>query len=107
MAAWDDAVKTRLMAYCRIDILEERDEALLREFYDAAVSYMEQAGISEPEEATPRRAQYDLCVNAMVLDSWDHRDMKEPVNQVTENAAFRRRLNQLKFSEPTVSDSDT
>lgn len=107
MAAWDDAVKTRLMAYCRIDILEEGDEALLREFYDAAVSYMEQAGISEPEEATPRRAQYDLCVNAMVLDSWDHRDMKEPVNQVTENAAFRRRLNQLKFSEPTVSDSDT
>ena len=104
--AWNDTVKARLMAYCRIDVLEEGDEALLREFYDAAVSYMEQAGISEPEEATPRRAQYDLCVNAMVLDSWDHRDMKEPINQVTENAAFRRRLNQLKFSEPTVSDSD-
>ena len=97
MAAWDDAIKARLMAYCRIDILEDGEEALLREFYDAAVSYMEQAGISEPEEATPRRAQYDLCVNAMVLDSWDHRDMKEPFNQVTENAAFRRRLNQLKF----------
>lgn len=107
MAEWNDELKARLMAYCRIDVLEEGDEALFREFYDAAVSYMEQAGISEPEEATPRRAQYDLCVNAMVLDSWDHRDMKEPVNQVTENAAFRRRLNQLKFSEPTVSDSDT
>ena len=107
MADWDDAIKARLMAYCRIDVLEEGDEALLREFYDAALSYMEQAGISEPKEATPRRAQYDLCVDAMVLDSWDHRDIKEPVNQVTENAAFRRRLNQLKFSEPTVSDSDT
>lgn len=105
--AWNDTVKARLMAYCRIDVLEEGDEALLREFYDAALSYMEQAGISEPKEATPRRAQYDLCVDAMVLDSWDHRDIKEPVNQVTENAAFRRRLNQLKFSEPTVSDSDT
>ena len=107
MAEWSDTVKTRLMAYCRIDTLEEGDEALLREFYDAAVSYMDQAGISDPKEATPRRAQYDLCINAMVLDSWDHRDMKEPVNQVTENAAFRRRLNQLKFSEPAVSDSDT
>lgn len=107
MAEWNDELKARLMAYCRIDVLEEGEEALLREFYDAAVSYMEQAGISEPKEAAPRRAQYDLCVNAMVLDSWDHRDMKEPVNQVTENAAFRRRLNQLKFSEPTVSDSDT
>lgn len=107
MAEWSDTVKTRLMAYCRIDTLEEGDEALLREFYAAAVSYMDQAGISEPKEATPRHAQYDLCINAMVLDSWDHRDMKEPVNQVTENAAFRRRLNQLKFSEPAVSDSDT
>lgn len=107
MAEWSDTVKTRLMAYCRIDTLEEGDEALLREFYDAAVSYMDQAGISDPKEATPRRAQYDLCINAMVLDSWDHRDMKEPVNQVTENAAFRRRLNQLKFSEPAVSDLDT
>lgn len=107
MAAWDDAIKARLMAYCRIDILEERDEDLLREFYDAAVSYMEESGISEPKEGTRRRAKYDLCVNAMVLDSWDHRDMNEPVNQVTENAAFRRRLNQLKFSDPVVSDSDT
>ncbi len=107
MAEWSDTVKTRLMAYCRIDTLEAGDEALLREFYDAAVSYMDQAGISDPKEATPRRAQYDSCINAMVLDSWDHRDMKEPVNQVTENAAFRRRLNQLKFSEPAVSDSDT
>lgn len=105
--AWNDTVRTQLMAYCCIDVLEERDEDLLREFYDAAVSYMEEAGISEPKEGTRRRAKYDLCVNAMVLDSWDHRDMNEPVNQVTENAAFRRRLNQLKFSDPVVSDSDT
>ncbi len=104
---WNDTIKARLMTYCRIDALEEEDERLLQEFYDAAVSYMKQAGISEPEEATPRRAQYDLCVNAMVLDSWDHRDMTEPVTQVTENAAFRRRLNQLKFSDPVVSESDT
>lgn len=107
MAEWSDAVKARLMAYCLIDTLEDGDELLLHEFYDAAVSYMEEAGISEPKEATPRRAKYDLCINAMVLDSWDHRDMKEPVNQVTENTAFRRRLNQLKFSGPPVSDSDT
>lgn len=107
MAEWNDAVKARLMAYCRIDALEEGEELLLQGIYEAAVSYMEQAGISEPAAGTPRRAQYDLCVNCMVLDSWDHRDMKEPANQVTENVAFRRMLNQLKFSEGTVSDSDT
>ena len=104
---WNDAVKSRLMAYCRIDALEEGEELLLQGLYEAAVSYMEQAGVSEPEGETPRRAQYDLCVNAMVLDSWDHRDMKEPANQVTENAAFRRKLNQLKFSEGAVSKLDT
>lgn len=107
MAEWNDAVKSRLMAYCRIDALEERDERLLQEFYDAAVSYMEESRISEPKEGTHRRAKYDLCVNVMVLDSWDHRDMTEPYNQVTENKAFRRKFNQLKFSEPAVSDSDT
>ena len=104
---WDDAVKSRLMAYCRIDALEEGEELLLRGLYDAAVSYMEQAGISEPEAETPRRAQYDLCVNAMVLDSWDHRGTKEPVSQVTKNPYFRDSLNQLKMSEPAVSNSDT
>ena len=105
--AWNDAVKSRLMVYCRIDALEEGEELLLQMFYYAAVSYLEQAGVSEPKEETPRRAQYDLCVNAMVLDSWDHRDTKEPVSQVTKNPAFRDSLNQLKLPEPAVSDSDT
>ena len=105
--AWDDAVKSRLMAYCRIDTLEAGDELLLQMFYEAAVSYLEQAGVSEPKEKTARRSQYDLCVSAMVLDSWDHRDTKEPVSQMTENPAFRDFLNQLKLTEPEVSESDT
>ena len=33
----------------------------------------------------------------MVLDSWDHRDMKEPVNQVTEMQLSGGGSNQLKF----------
>lgn len=73
MADWDDAVKNRLMAYCRIDALEEGEELLLQGLYEAAVSYMEQAGISEPETGTPRRAQYDLCINYLVLDGYRRR----------------------------------
>lgn len=107
MAEWSDAIKARLMAYCRIDTLEDGDELLLQGFYEAAVSYMEQAGVSEPKTGTPRRFQYDLCVNAMVLDAWDNRDTKEPVSQATENPSFRHFLNQLKRTEPIVSDSDT
>ena len=99
--------KAALLAYCRIDTLEDGEEPLLQGLYDAAVSYMEQAGVREPEEGSTRKAQYDLCVNAMVLDAWDNRDTKEPVSQATENPAFRHSLNQLKRTEPVVSDSDT
>ena len=104
---FDNTIKARLMVYCRIDTLEDGEDLLLQTFYEAAVSYMEQAGVSEPKEGTTRRAQYDLCVNAMVLDAWDHRDMTVYSGQVTENPAFRQQLNQLKFSESKVSDSDT
>ncbi len=104
--AWNDAVKSRLMAYCRIDSLEEGDELLLQGLYDAAVSYLEQAGISEPAEETPRRAQYDLCVNYLVLDGYDRREVTITGTIVSENPAFRRMLTQLKLTEP-VSESDT
>lgn len=66
---------------------------------------MAQAGISEPPVGTPRRAQYDLCVNAMVLDSWDRREISVS-GTVSENPAFRRVMNQLKMTE-NVSNLDT
>ena len=102
----DDVVKRRLMAYCRIDSLEEGEEALLQGLYEAAVSYMEQAGISEPKEGTARRAQYELCVNALVLDGYDRRGMTDASASVGDNPALRRMLTQLKLTEP-VSNLDT
>ena len=105
--ALTDERKAALLSYCRIDALEEGEELLLQGLYDAAVSYMEGAGISEPQEGTSRRCQYDLCVNAMVLDSWEHRDLKETGASVSVNAAFRWLINQLKLTEPFVSDLDT
>lgn len=101
--------RMELLAYCRLAELKDDPEvvALLPALYDAAVGYMTQAGISPPEEGSPRAAQYDLCVNALVLDAWDHRDLKEPGTAAAENVAFRRMLNQLKLTEPVVSDSDT
>ena len=104
--AWNDAVKGRLMAYCRIDVLEEGEEAILQGLYDAAVSYLEQAGISEPEAGTPRRAQYDLCINALVLDGYDRRGTQTE-SSVGDNPQFRRMIVQLKLTEPAVSDLDT
>lgn len=107
MTEWSDELKARLMAYCRIDALEEGEELLLQGLYNAAVSYMEQAGVSEPKEDTPRRAQYDLCVNYLVLDGYDRRDVPIPGTIVSDNPMFRRMLTQLKLTEPAVSESDT
>ncbi|NBI08643.1 phage gp6-like head-tail connector protein [Colidextribacter sp. OB.20] len=95
--------KAALMAYCRIDELTADEEPLFEGIYQAAVSYMEQAGIAGPEAGTPRRGQYDLCVNALVLDSWDRRGAVSEARSghtMTDNVSFRHLLNQLKLTEP-------
>lgn len=99
--------KAALLAYCKLTELADDPEVevLIPAFYEAAVGYMDGAGVTEPQEGTARRAQYDLCVNAMVLDSWEHRDLKEPASQVSENVVFRRTINQLKLTE--VSNLNT
>lgn len=91
--------KAGLLAYCRIDALEDGEEDLLEVIYAAAVGYMAQAGVCEPDaEDTERRAQYDLCVNAMVLDSWDSR-WSASGPSVHLNPAFSGTLKQLQTSE--------
>ena len=99
--------RAALLAYCRLDELSVEEEELLSALYDASVGYMTQAGIREPPEGTPRRAQFDLCVNYLVLDSWDRRDASITGTVVAEDPAFRRLLNQLKLTEPDVPDLDT
>lgn len=105
--ALPEARKAGLMAFCRLDELSAEEEELLGVLYDAAVGYMSTAGVGEPPEGTPRRAQYDLCVNYLVLDSWDRRDVSFVGSSSTENGAFQRRMNQLKLTEPDVSNLDT
>ena len=99
--------RAELQAYCKLTEFAEDPEveALIGTYYGAAAAYMAQAGISEPPVGTPRRAQYDLCVNAMVLDSWDKREISVS-GTVSENPAFRRVMNQLKMTE-NVSNLDT
>lgn len=101
MTELNDARLAELLAYCRLTELADDPEVqrLLPLFYADAVSYMEDAGIAEPDEGTPRRAKYDLCVNFMTLASWDRRDSMESYSY-QENPALRRRINQLKLTEP-------
>ena len=101
--------RTALLAYCKLTELKDDPEvqALIPVFYDAAVGYLADAGVAEPAGGGSRRARYDLAVNAIVLDSWEHRDLKETGASVSVNAAFRWLINQLKLTEPAVSNSDT
>lgn len=105
MAELSSERQVTLKAYCRIDAEETCDDALIQGLYDSAVNYMEQAGVRIPAADSGRRAQYDLCINYLVLDAYDRRDMMLS-GALTENPAFRRIMNQLKLTEP-VSDSDT
>ena len=101
-----EARKATLMAYCRIDELLPGEDALLEAVYAAAVQYMEQAGVAQPAAGTAREGQYNLAVNALVLDAWDNRGSQGVGISFADNPAFRRLMNQLKLTEP-VSNSDT
>lgn len=103
MAAMTQERQAALLAYCKLEELSDDPAAmaLLDGFRQAAEGYLSGAGIAQPTEGH-RLAMYDLAVNAMVLDFWDHRDLKEPTSQVAENTSLRRLINQLKLTEEEV-----
>ena len=103
MSALTDKRLEELLAYCKLTELADDPEveALIPAFYEAAVGYMEGAGITEPAADTARRAQYDLCVNAMVLDAYDRRGAQTE-GSVGDNPMLRRMITQLKLTEVPV-----
>ena len=87
--------------YCRVDAEDRQLPGAIA----AAKGYMAEAGVSEPEEGTPRAAQYLQCVKYLTLDMYDRRDVSV-AGAAADNTAFRRLITQMKLSEP-VSDLDT
>lgn len=96
MATPTEARLASLLAYCRVLEPTEEDKAVILAAYTAAVAYLEGAGVPEPEAESALRPGYDMCINYLVLDTYDHRDAKEE-RAAQENSAFRHRLNQLKL----------
>ena len=95
---------TTLLAYCKLTELADDPEvqALVPALYQAAVGYLAGAGVAPPPPDTPRAAQYDLCVNYLVLDGWERREVTITGTTVSDNPAFRRLINQLKLTEQGV-----
>lgn len=100
--------QAEILGYCRIDDPTPEDLSLLAALYMDAVSQMSHAGVTEPVPGSARLSQYNTCISALVLDAWDNRGVQTADKAFADNPAFRRRLNQLKLTEPvTVSESDT
>lgn len=99
--SWTTEHLADIADYCRVDV----DDAQLAGFADAAAAYLANAGVSEPDDGTPRAAQYLQCVKYLTLDLYDRRDTAVE-GALGDNPAFRRLLNQLKLTEP-VPESDT
>lgn len=98
-----------LMYYCRAECEDAEEQKLFTDLYRDAAAYLETAGVSEPAPDAPRFSTWATCVKAMVLDAYDRRGGSVD-GAVAENPALRRRINQLKLTEPTaenVSDPDT
>lgn len=104
-----DERRASLLAYCKLTEFGDDQEvlALLEGLYLAAVGYLAQAGISPPPEGTGRRAQYDLCVNHLVLDGWENRETAYVGTVTVDNPAFRRMVNQLKLTEGVCGHGET
>ena len=93
--------RASLLAYCKLTELADDPEvaALIPTLYDAAVGYMANAGVAAPESGTTRAAQFDLCVNYLVLDAWERLEVSMVATVAADNPAFRRLMNQLKLTE--------
>ena len=62
-------------------------------------AYLAEAGVPELDAGTGRSASMTSASNACA-GCWDHRGAQTDGQALVENPAFRRRLNQLKLTEP-------
>ena len=94
----------------RVDESYKAQERLLTILGDvmvgAAAASLAGAGVREPQDGSPRSAQYLQCVKYLALDLYDRREPTITGTIVATNPVFRAMLNQLKLTEP-VPDSGT
>lgn len=83
-------------AYMKVD----DDDSVVTECVLAAREYLAQAGVSLPGLESPRRRLYDLACHALALGDYDERSPEIIGTTVTENRQLRRKINQLKWTEP-------
>lgn len=90
-------------AYMRIE--GDQDDLTVTSCVLAARAYLDGAGVSLPSTDNGRRWAYDLVCHGLALSYYENRG--ETGQPLSDNPGLRRVLNQLKYTEPSVSTLNT
>lgn len=100
--------KPLVLAYCQEPEPDEADLLALNQAWDSAEAYLEGAGVTRPAPENAKRLSLWLGVMLpMALDEYDQRGAQFDAGKLQDNAVFRRKLNQLKQTEPPLSEEET
>ncbi len=100
-----EELKAQVLAYCREPEPDTADLMVLNQAWDSAKSYLEGAGVSQPPaENAARRSLWLSVMCAMVLDEYDQRGGQFTESKLQDNPVFRRKLTQLKLTEPPMDE---
>ena len=94
-----EELKTAVFAYCR-EVEDEETLPAMTVAWDAAVGYLEGAGVTRPAPAGTRPGRGLGGVRPLTLDAYDQREAQtEGQNKLQDNPVLRRNLTQLKLTE--------
>ena len=97
--------KAQVLPYCREPEPDAESLLVLNQAWDSSAAYLEGAGVSQPPaENTTRRSLWLSVMCAMVLDEYDQRGAQFTESKLQDNPVFRRKLTQLKLTEPPMGE---
>jgi len=93
---------TKAKVYLRVE--DDEEDQVVTDCVLAARAYLAGAGVALPGPNDPRRTLYDLACHGLALGYYERR---EATTATAENPVLRSVINQLKLTEPPVSNLDT
>lgn len=92
-----EELKPAAFAYCR-EVEDTETLVAMTVAWDSAEGYLRGAGITRPAPDTPRHGLWLDIILSLTLDAYDQREAQVESGKLAENPAFRRKLNQLKWT---------
>ena len=93
-------------SYCLEPDPDEEKLRALHLAWDEAAGYLQGAGVSRPKTDDERHGLWLGVMLALTLDGYDQRGAQFSAGKLQENPAFRRKISQLKWTEPALSEEE-